>query len=186
VPAGMVQCEYCSLAVALDPGKVLRLLEHVGAYLLFNANINLSLEPCRLCLRPSPSCVFYLRKGKGTSTSCQVDLQKSWCPYLQRFSYQAAVTEAINSPCTNVPLICPLCPSTVGAVWKYNMHVHFSKHHSSANIADYFANWGTSASEKEALQRKWQSRHKTRKSRKMLKQHPLVISEQHSSRQVLP
>jgi hypothetical protein len=83
-------------------------LEHIGAHLLFDTSLDTSLELCGLCFRPSPPCIFYLRKGKGPGTSQQVDIQKSHCPNLiKAFSYHSAAVESSNSPCTNVPLICP-------------------------------------------------------------------------------
>ena len=180
----MAKCEHCSPAVALDPKKVIKVLEHIGAHILFNNNLILSLEPCGLCLRPSPSCVFYLRKGKGAGSSCQVDLRCSRCPRLQRFSYQSASIEAPNSPCTNVPIVCPLCPSTASAVWKYNMRAHFSKHHPTASFGDHFPDMHISNSERDALQQKWRSRYKTRKSKATKKSEvPLAFSDEHSSRQ---
>ena len=100
-----------------------KVLEHIGAHLLFDTSLNASLEQelCGLCFHPSPLCIFYLRKGKGAGASQQVDIKKSRCPNLIKgFSYQSAAMESTSSPCTNVSLICPLCPSTSGAIWKYN------------------------------------------------------------------
>src|SRR6266545_5646636 len=109
-----------------------------------------------LCLRPAPNCVFYLRKGKGAGSSCQVDDRKSRCPNLRRFAYASAATEALNAPCTNVPIVCPLCPSSGAAIWKYNAGIHFSKHHPTVIPTELLKNVTISKSEHAALQLRWE------------------------------
>ncbi|KAF8232407.1 hypothetical protein L208DRAFT_1272347, partial [Tricholoma matsutake] len=155
------KCSHCWPPMLWDPEHVQKVLEHVAAHLLFEKSIDTLLELCSLCLRPAPSCVFYLRKGKGSGSSCQVDHQKSHCPNLQRFAYLSAAMETPSSLCTNVPVICPLCPSSSGAVWKYNLKVHFTKHHPSGDLAHHFSNFSISNSEQTGLSIKWDSRHKT-------------------------
>ncbi|KAK6978293.1 hypothetical protein R3P38DRAFT_3119436 [Favolaschia claudopus] len=48
--------------------------------------------------------------------------------------YKPAKTFSEASPCTNVPLQCPLCPeSTSGnrkTIWKYNSYFHLLAEHS--------------------------------------------------------
>jgi len=80
------KCPRCQPLVLWDPERVQKILEHVAAHILFDKSLNSSLELCGLCLRPTPNCVFYLRKGKGVGSSCQVDLKKSRCPNLRRFA----------------------------------------------------------------------------------------------------
>jgi len=115
-------------------------------------------------------------------SSCQVDHQKSCCPNLCHFSYLSAAMEAPNSPCTNVPIICPLCPSSAGTIWKYNAYIHFSKHHLSAVLTEHLSNITTSTSECAALQMKWEKCYSTCRQKPKGPGHAsLVIAEQHSS-----
>ncbi len=144
-----------------------------------------ALELCGLCLRPSPSCFFRLRNGKGASSSQQLDLRNSRCLNLHRFSYTSAATESQSSPCTNIPVVCPLCPASDSAIWKYNMRHHFASRHPSINLNDYALRFAISDSEKEALRTKWSKRHQTRRSQKKRLVNPLLISEHHSSRRAL-
>ena len=138
-------------------------------------------------MRPSPLCVFYLRKGKGVGAAPQIDLRTSRCPNLiGKFLYAAASTERTNSPCTNVPVACPLCPSISGCVWKYNMRTHLKKYHPSVRDTDALKTYTISESEKAALKLRWDKRHKVKPRRKRnVASAPLTISEVHSSRQAL-
>ena len=97
---------------------------------------------------------------RSTGIAPFLEIHKSCCPNLQRFSYQSTSTEAPNSLCMNVPLVCSLCPSSASAMWKYNLCVHFAKQHLAALFTDHFSNFGISASEKEALQQKWRNHYK--------------------------
>jgi hypothetical protein len=113
----------------LDRKQPQRILEHIGAHILSN-DVDRLTEPCGLCLRPAPLCVYRLCKTKGKDRGFQIDLKKSsGCPNLIKFSYQSAAKFTDNGPCTNVPIICPLCPEAATAVWKYNMSTHLGTRH---------------------------------------------------------
>lgn len=51
--------------------------------------------------------------------------------------YKAAMTCSASSPCTNVPIHCPLClPSLSGSpqtIWKYNTINHLLTHHADVD-----------------------------------------------------
>lgn len=51
--------------------------------------------------------------------------------------YAAAAKCTKNSPCTNVPIHCPICPKTLSGeyrtIWKYNTMFHFAEEHSTIN-----------------------------------------------------
>jgi hypothetical protein len=131
--------------------------------------------------------VFYLRKGKGAGSSRQIDVNKSRCPNLFKpFSYHSAATESTSSPCTNVPLPCPLCPATSGMIWKYNMKTHFAIKHPSAAYDSYSAPFIVSESERKGLLAKWKKRQtKKRRTKAGTKGNKkLPISEAHSTRRV--
>ncbi|KAL0575072.1 hypothetical protein V5O48_006891 [Marasmius crinis-equi] len=87
-----------------------------------SAKKNLSENPCGFCAGPSSinQCRVDLRKKKTVST----------CPQAYDFQYAAASTFKPTSPCTNVPIPCPLCPSKSGPdQWKYNMIHHLQQTH---------------------------------------------------------
>ena len=178
-------CPHCRPSFSWNRLKIHDLLSHIGAHLLFDTSLDTTLQLCGLCFRPSPLCVFFLRKGKGTGSSPQIDMRTSRCPNLVVFSYLSAAKEATNSPCTNVPVICPLCPSTSSAVWKYNIKAHFEKFHTPAVYRTYSADFVISESEREGLKKIWNSRFKKRRKSKFSKpKSKLPISEAHSSRRV--
>ncbi|KAH9158608.1 hypothetical protein EDB89DRAFT_1867805, partial [Lactarius sanguifluus] len=99
--------------------------------------------------------------------------------------YSAAATERTNSPCTNVPMTCHLCPSTSTAVWKYNMKTHLARNHPSTKGDGSHKAYMISKSEKAALKILWERRYKiSRRCRRgNVVSTPLVISEAHTSRQ---
>ena len=179
-------CPHCRPLFSWNRLKIHDLLSHIGAHLLYDSSLDPSLELCGLCFRPAPLCVFFLRRGKGVGSSQQIDLRTSRCPNLIPFSYLSAAKEATHSPCTNVPVICPLCPSTSSAVWKYNMKAHFEKSHTSAVYRTYSTDFPISESEREGLKKIWESRFKKRRQSKSSKPKTnlLPISEAHSSRRV--
>ena len=53
-------CPLCQPAIPWDISKVHKILEHVAAHILFDNTLDATQEPCRLCMRPSPLCSFYL------------------------------------------------------------------------------------------------------------------------------
>ena len=180
----------CWPAVPWDTSKTPKIFEHIAAHLLFDNSVDTSQELCGLCMRPSPLCIFYLWKGKGTGPTLQIDLCTSCCPNLVgRFLYTAASTEWTNSPCTNVLVTCPLCPSTSESVWKYNMRTHLMKNHPSVCDTDILKDYTVSRSEKAALKLRWDKCHKVKSHRKWCNvtqvSTPLTISDVHSSHQAL-
>ncbi|KAN0124134.1 hypothetical protein V8E53_015856, partial [Lactarius tabidus] len=113
--------------VPWDINKAHKILKHIAAHLLFNNMLDMAKEPCGLCMCPLPLCSFYLQKGKGAGSTLQINKYTSHCPnFMGKLLYSVAATECTNLPCTNVPVICPLCPSTLAAVWKYNMKTHLA------------------------------------------------------------
>jgi hypothetical protein len=175
-------CHQCRPPVFWDITKTHKILEHVATHLLFDTTLDTSRELCGLCMRESPLCVFYLRKGKGAGSAPQIDLRTSRCPNLTgKFLYAAAATERTNSPCTNVPIVCPLCPSTSPTVWKYSMKSHLARNHPSVRRSDLFPQYEISESEKAALKLQWEKRHKISQRRKSTSAH-IPVSELHSSR----
>jgi len=144
-------------------------------------------EPCGFCLRPSPMCIFHLKKGKGVNANLRVDKATSTCPNLTSFNYGVAMVSTAASPSSNVPISCPFCVSSTPAVWKYNMKDHLVNKHPSISLPGQRKLWEISQSEQDLLEAMWRSRgtkKKGRNSRKKTKT-ALVISEAHSSRLTL-
>jgi hypothetical protein len=58
----------------------------------------------------------------------------SSCPYhYSKMVYWRAAQYSKSSPCTNVPILCPLCPPGLSGqpktIWKYNAFAHFAAEH---------------------------------------------------------
>ncbi|KAJ7062572.1 hypothetical protein C8F01DRAFT_1281371 [Mycena amicta] len=176
------KCQRCTPPFPLDLTHGQRVLEHAAAHLLHDRRLNRDDELCGLCLRPSPLCVFYLRKGNGKSP--QIEWKTSKCLYPINFQYGAAATFKEAAPSSNVPVVCPLCTSKKPAVWKYNLPSHYQTFHNLQNPAS----WPTevdvviSAEERDGLKQVWVKRKKPKKSRPTKRPDALQISEVHSSR----
>ncbi|KAF7330749.1 hypothetical protein MVEN_02413600 [Mycena venus] len=173
-------CTKCTPAVPLDLSHGQRILEHCAAHLLYDSSINRQHELCGLCMRPTPMCVFYLRKANGKP---QIDWEKSTCRFKISFRYAVAATSTLASPCSNVPVTCPLCGPKRPAVWKYNLEAHFRDVHHLANPQNFLSSVTISDDEKTGLKKIWDARHTHPQPRKLKKKrNPLQISEAHSSR----
>ena len=53
------------------------------------------------------------------------------------FSYTVAAESSSSSPCTNVPVQCPLCPRTSPAMWKYFLKTHLEIQHPNATMENH-------------------------------------------------
>lgn len=179
----MKQCPSCKLELPSAPQRV---LEHIGAHILFDPAVKQSSQPCGLCLRPSPICVFHLKKGKGSKANPKIDNESSACANLIAFKYGTASSSGPSNPCTNVPISCPFCSSTASAVWKYNMKEHLKAKHPNITLSAHTLIWKICETEREEMKRIWSDR-KTIKTKRMSKKRkiPLEISEAHSSRLAL-
>lgn len=179
------RCPRCKPAVVLDLSHPQRVLEHIGSHILHDISIDRDLEVCGLCLRPSPQCRFQLQKSKGRNGLPAINISASSCPNLIRFQYKVAAKSTPSSPCSNVPLSCPLCGAVI---WRYNLRVHFKNQHpSSLCIPQYTELWTLSKFETHEMAGIWKERHKTavKRSRKKAQIPQLRISEAHSSRLTL-
>ena len=172
----------CTPSVAL-PKQAPRILEHMAAHILFDPRTKRSDEPCGLCLRPSPLCKFYLKKGKGAGASEQIDFAKSTCANKVHFSYAVANSSTASSPSSNVPLRCPICPTAEPCIWRYNLAHHMRAKHPTISIPPHELLWKITNAEQHLLKEIWDNRHRLKKSRKSKKNQAssLTISEAHSS-----
>lgn len=154
----------------------------MGAHILYDPELNRTQERCGLCLRPAVMCPIYVTKGRGTHGRYTVDVTKSTCPNLVRFNYKNASESSENSPCSNVPIICSLCPAGSPAVWTYNLEAHFRGRHRLTSPAHFPTIVEQSLSEKKGMKCVWQARfkkHKVYNSKTKRRAPPLPVSVAH-------
>ena len=178
-------CPRCSPTVTLDLTQGQRVLEHVGSHILHDPGVIQSIEPlCGLCLRPSQMCQFYLTKGKGANGKPKVNQKTSkGCLIKMKFTYSIAAESTEASPCSNVPIHCPICPKTDPAVWRYFMKVHFNEKHKSLPLTKYEHLWKLSNFEISEMKKIWAKRRKVvAKRAKKSKLPALAVSENHRAR----
>ena len=184
---GHADCPRCGPSVKLDWKNTQRVLEHMGAHILYNSTLNSSEEHCGLCLRPTPMCEMHLMKGRGTGGTVSVDRAKSKCPNLVRFNYKNAAQSSGRSPCSNVPVNCTYCPAGSPAVWTYSLRSHYRERHHLTPI-HFPTRVDLPQSEKDGMKRVWDMRfnqrgsYRTKKQRRLGHDQPLSISEAHRSR----
>ena len=181
---GHADCSRCGPAAKLEWENTQRVLEHMGAHVLYDPKLNRTEERCGLCLRPAAMCPIFVTKGRGAAGRHTVDFTKSTCPNLVRFNYKNASESSENSPCSNVPAICSLCPLGSPAVWTYNFEAHFRGHHRLTSRTYFPISVEQSQSEKDGMRRVWKARFNKRKSynsKNKRRARPLAISEAHRS-----
>lgn len=118
-------CTRCEPSVNLNWKNGQCVLEHMGTHILHDSMLDGSEEHCSLCLHPAPMCQLHLRKGHGSAGNLLLDHKKSRCVNKIRFNYTTASDSSKASPCSNVLVICPLCPDDRPAVWRYSLYAHF-------------------------------------------------------------
>ena len=149
-------------------------------HILHDGDLDSSEERCGLCLRPALMCQFYLRKGCGVAGSVSVDHKKSTCVNMIHFTYATTAISSKASPCSNVPMICSLCPEDSPAVWTYSLHAHFWAQHFLQSLAHFPIKIFLSPSEKDGMARVWISRLTVQRPHKTKPKKPsLAISEAH-------
>ena len=180
----MRDCPLCPSAasVTLDLTQGQRVLEHIGAHILFDPSISVTTEPCGLCLQPSTICQYFMKKGKGALGTPKIDYNRSQgCVTKCKFSYSVASRSTSSSPCSNVPLSCPLCAKTSPAVWRYNFEHHLkNSHHGMQPNGNDKSIYELTASEQEDMSKIWERRENV--SVKRPRKHnfpPLVVSDAH-------
>ena len=177
-------CPRCGPSVTLNWKNGQRVLKHMGAHILHDGKVDSSIELCGLCLRPAPMCQFYLRKACGTAGSISIDRKKSSCINMIQFNYATASTSSEASPCSNVPITCPLCLDHRPAVWRYSLQAHFRRQHLLQSHSNFPIKVSLSQSEKDGMQEVWTSRRMVQRYRKSKPNNKplLTISEAHRAR----
>ncbi|KAF6747646.1 hypothetical protein DFP72DRAFT_821447 [Ephemerocybe angulata] len=175
-------CSLCKPPVKLDTNAQ-RILEHVGAHILFDPTINRLDNPCGLCLLPPVSCKYFVTRGKGSKATYHVDTkQTTGCARKVNFQYRTAETSTNNSPCSNVPIPCPLCPGEP-SIWRYNLQSHFVTIHSTEAAAQFRELWDIAEDEMRAMRFVWDGRQPKgpKRTTKKKKGPALIASKAHSS-----
>ena len=152
-------------------------------HILHDSALKNVVNPCGFCLAPGSLCSVRLKKGQGRKVGMQIDMQNSRCQHNNqvRLSLTGFAKSTDSSPCTNIPITCPLCPAASDAVWKYNLEAHLKIVHPTANTSEYEALYNVSKSEFVALKNLFNS--KPRWTAKRIRDLGNInISEAHSSR----
>ncbi|KAN0137683.1 hypothetical protein V8E53_004508, partial [Lactarius tabidus] len=177
------ECPACTPTVQLDTSNGQHVLAHIGSHILHDRSLDLTQEPCGLCLRPATLCLIYLVKHTGRASQWSVKYGGSvHFPNATAFSYAAAMLSSKASPCSNVPLVCPYCLEGSPAIWHYNMKHHLQHHHRSIDPMKHRDLWSIMPKETKAMMTVWKTRHRQPKQcgkgKKMI---PLKLSEAHRS-----
>jgi len=111
---------------------------------------------------------------------------KSSCKYSLTWTYSIAAESLKASPCSNVPVACPICSQIdpkAPAVWKYNLRVHFlNKHPQDVNKPEYTSLWHLTNFEKTEIEQIWKRRHTIPVRRaKRVGDYSVVVSDAHKS-----
>jgi hypothetical protein len=132
-----VECFMCDKRLRLK-----NMRKHVGQHILFafrgmsdklplKPGMHVGVIPCGWCGREGQCQVQLVGKEKSYSVI-------SSCPYhYSKMSYTRALQPNKSSPCTNVPIHCPICPHSLSGqprtIWKYNAMNHFITEHKPAS-----------------------------------------------------
>ncbi|KAI0026715.1 hypothetical protein K488DRAFT_64966, partial [Vararia minispora EC-137] len=138
-------------------------IEHISSHLLHDQkNVGTSSqELCGFCLRPSYQCKIYL-KGKGT----RIDRDHPGCLRGVSFKYSIARESTASLPCSNAPIVCPLCKETDPAVWRYNLKVHIVRSHPGVSPDEYRQLWELKKLKRDHMTQVWKAQHKRPATRK--------------------
>ncbi|KAI0259272.1 hypothetical protein BC834DRAFT_926295 [Gloeopeniophorella convolvens] len=177
-------CPYCTANVDFTSLGGQRVLEHIGGHILHNPSIDRTLEPCGLCLSSHATCCIYLKKSKSCQGNLKIDHAKSKCLNFIKFLYATAAKSSPSSPCSNVPMPCPLCPADAPAVWRYNLCAHLMRLHPSVPLGPHEHMWTLMNFEVTELSAIWKNRLKQPEARKRKVGATITISEVHSTHSV--
>ncbi|KZT40687.1 hypothetical protein SISSUDRAFT_1031710 [Sistotremastrum suecicum HHB10207 ss-3] len=183
-------CPHCPGNVPIDFTNGPAVLAHFAAHWLFDPKIDKKQERCGFCLRPTPLCIFFLRLTKGKDGTTQIDDKKTagclnYGPFgIKKINYTSASQSSATSPCSNVPINCPICPEKSPAIWRYCLKEHLVKHEVDPDL--YKDLWQISHTERTSIKAVWEERNTRRRNRNPAKDlAPFKISEAHSSRLAL-
>ena len=138
---GIVDCTFCR---EKRPLSLMR--QHIGYHLLTSKGA-LDEQTCGFC-GLTGTCTTVLKKGARSSAQ----RPKSNCKMSYGFRTANAIKLTRRNLCTNVPILCPQCPSELGIyIWKYSLPKHYEAKHPSVSVP---TNLLVSGSEKNSLKSK--------------------------------
>ena len=153
----------------------------MGSHVLHDPQLKDTNNPCGLCLSTGNQCS--IRVIKHARVASKIDMQNSRCPNLKNILLSSAGKFTHKSPCTNIPLHCPLCPQVSDAVWKYNMCVHIRRYHPTTDVNNHMALYTITNDESVLMKGLYLRPPKVKCKCKSTR--TLAISEGHSSRLTL-
>ncbi|KAF8884807.1 hypothetical protein BD779DRAFT_1442856, partial [Infundibulicybe gibba] len=133
-----VDCFLCG-----KKSKLKAMRDHVGRHILralreidesseLKPGMMVGVNPCGWCGRDT--CAVQLTKKHGSKS---VSVASNCIYHYENMSYSQASKCTNNSPCTNIPIHCPICPvSSTGqppTFWKYNGLYHLAAEHPEEN-----------------------------------------------------
>ena len=176
-----MHCKRCGpTSLKLSMGTAL--ITHMAAHILHDPYLSTVQNPCGFCSQPNICQIYLTKKHSAISSNQQIDYQASKCPKLSKINYGPASEYSQKSPCTNVPIYCPLCHERSPTIWKYNMERHIRDMHPGADPALYHEAWEITAEEEFSLKNKWLQIVNSRQMRRRGRPCKVtLVSEGHSS-----
>jgi hypothetical protein len=84
------------------------------------------------CFSRTPGACASLIVNQAASKGCLMKL---------KYSYGVASESTASSPCSNVPIHCPLSPKSDPAIWRYFFKIHFQQKRPNAPFTKYEDIW---------------------------------------------
>jgi hypothetical protein len=91
-----------------------------------------------------------------------------------------AAKSSVKSPCSNIPLRCPLCHQADPAVWKYNLRAHLIHVHQCKDVSIYEQLYAITDDEIVLMKGSYLSKPRRSRAKKSVK--VIAVSEAHSTR----
>lgn len=134
----VVPCFMCGAKTELY-----KMCNQVGSHILCSIKVDdqaestveqVGVNPCGFCGRDG--CITHITQLKVQACGRGMAITSN-CPYPSHYAgmqYKAAAKYTQYTPCTNVPIHCPLCPKALSGdeqtIWKYNVLYHLASEHS--------------------------------------------------------
>jgi hypothetical protein len=160
---GIVRCQYCPQVILSDM-KGAELLRHNGGDILHDPRLKDADNPCGFCLSTDSSCSVRLVK-RGKAFRVDNHNLNTNCSLHCAIKIKSASTSMKSSPCSNVPVHCPLCDKHADAIWKYNLRAHLMKVHRTPNVDLYKNSFQISEDEHVLMRGIFRTQPRTRKKK---------------------
>lgn len=177
---GIVRCRFCPQVIVSNM-KGPELIKHNGGHILHDSRLKDAENPCGFCLGTDSSCSVRLVK-RGKVFHVDSNNSNSKCPLRCKIKMKSASTSTKSSPCSNVPVDCPLCDKHANAIWKYNLRAHLIKVHGTTNVNLYQKLFDIGEDERVLMKGVFRTQPRTRKKKQ---KRIFQVSEAHSTRLVL-